>query len=40
MVERHYSAFIHDFSDDLTRAALLQSEPDDQGDNIIPLARR
>ena len=39
-IEAHYSRFIHDHSDDLTRAALLDApEPDDQSDNVIPLVR-
>jgi integrase len=38
-IERHYSRFIHDHSDDLTRGALLEPAPDDPANNVIPLVR-
>lgn len=38
MIEKHYSAFIIDVADDLTRRALLSFEPDPPTDgNVIPL---
>lgn len=36
-VERHYSRYIVDHTDDLTRAALLPEEPD--VDNVVALRR-
>ena len=37
MIEKHYSKFITEYSDDISRKALLQPEPPD-GDNIVALA--
>lgn len=37
MIERHYSKFISDYSDDLSRRALLQHEPT-TADNVVSLA--
>jgi hypothetical protein len=38
MIEAHYSAHISESSDDISRAALLQSDPP-AGDNVVPMAR-
>jgi hypothetical protein len=37
MIERHYSKYIVEHSDDISRKALLQHEPSG-GDNIVVLA--
>jgi len=37
MIERNYSRFITEYSDDISRKALLQHEPP-SGDNVIALA--
>ena len=38
MIEKHYSKFIADHSDDIARAALLHHNESD-GDNVVPLTR-
>jgi integrase len=38
MIEVHYSRFITEHSDDISRDALLQHEPP-SGDNVVPMAR-
>jgi integrase len=38
MIERHYSRYITEHSDELSRRALLQPEPP-CGENVVPLAR-
>jgi integrase len=38
MIEAHYSRFITEHSDDISRAALLQPEPT-RGDNVVPMVR-
>src|SRR5258707_9484875 len=38
MIERHYSKYIIEHSDDISRAALLQHEPP-TGENVVALAR-
>ena len=38
MIERHYSKYITEHSDDVSRKALLQHEPP-SGDNVVVLAR-
>jgi hypothetical protein len=38
MIEKHYSKFIADHSDDISRAALLHHEPAPAGDNVIPIS--
>jgi hypothetical protein len=37
MIEKHYSRYITEYSDDHARAALLQHEPP-SGDNVVALA--
>ena len=39
MIEKHYSKFIADHSDELSRAALLDHKPTPAADNIVPLVR-
>jgi len=39
-IEAHYSRFITEHSDDISRAALLDLEPVPVGQNVIPLAAR
>ena len=38
MIERHYSKFITEHSDDISRRALLQHEPP-SGENVVALVR-
>jgi hypothetical protein len=38
MIEAHYSRFIVEHSDDISRAALLQHAPP-SGDNVVPMMR-
>jgi integrase len=40
MIEKHYSKFIADHSDDISRAALLHHEPAPLADNVATIARR
>jgi hypothetical protein len=37
MIERTYSRYITEHSDDISRAALLQHEPPLAGDNVVAL---
>ena len=37
MIERHYSKYITEHSDDISRKALLQHEPP-SGENVVALA--
>jgi hypothetical protein len=39
MIEKHYSKFIADHSDELSRAALLDHKATPAADNIVPLVR-
>jgi integrase len=39
MIEKHYSKFIADHSDDIARAALLHHESGSDGDNVVTLVR-
>ena len=38
MIEKHYSKYITEHSDDISRHALLQHEPP-SGENVVALAR-
>jgi integrase len=40
MIEKHYSKFIADHSDDISRAALLHHEPQPAADNVVPISGR